>query len=592
MVDSPNSLSPDDRRVRDAFRKAWADGERPSLDEHLTRCSRPDARNDLFRDLLEVELGHRAGRSESPCPEEYRRFVPEFSDVLRRLFDPTRGGTTGPPASDPVAAGRSVRPAQSEGETVAQLTPSPSALNPITCPVRVPGYEILDELGRGGMGVVYKALQTGLNRVVALKMVLSGDYASAAQLARFRLEAEAVAQLQHPHIVQVYGSGEVDGKPYLCLEFVDGGPLDKKLSGAPRPFREAAELVRLLAEAMHYAHERHILHRDIKPANILLTSKGDPKIADFGLAKKLDDQGGQTQSGSVMGTPNYMAPEQALGRTRELGPAADVYSLGAVLYEMLVGRPPFKGETVLDTLEQVRSREPVRPRRLEPKTPRDLETICLRCLRKDPKERYHNAQGLADDLKDFLAGRPIRARPHYWWRAAAHVGARSVWMWLLLLSLILAPVVWYVFWLNSEEVEGCVASSNMYRTRYPTPPPPIDFLAGSKEELGVGVSTVGLLSSPWGQGSLLAAAALVPGRTRARWPSPDYSNFVIKNSSVYFDLSHWQPLPPGRAPETAGRIVPTYFYCARLFWGRPRWRAGVQPRRRELSRLAVPVVDP
>ncbi len=251
------------------------------------------------------------------------------------------------------------------------------------------------------------------------KMILSGDYAAAGDLARFRLEAEAVAKLQHPNIVQVYAIDEVDRKPYFCLEFVDGGPLQKKLSGNPQPPREAAHLVEKIAGAMAYAHDHHIVHRDLKPANVLLTEAGSPKVADFGLAKRLDEQQeSQTQSGSILGTPSYMAPEQAHGQTRDVGPGADIYSLGAILYEMLVGRPPFKGQTVLDTLELVRSQEPVTPSRLQPKIPRDLETICLKCLQKDPRNRYLSAAALAEDLRRFQAHEPIFARPTPTWERA------------------------------------------------------------------------------------------------------------------------------------------------------------------------------
>ncbi|HBI42807.1 MAG TPA: hypothetical protein DDY78_08105, partial [Planctomycetales bacterium] len=309
-------------------------------------------------------------------------------------------------------------PATGDGGTIAQAAPSASALVAAPSMIRVPGYEILGELGRGGMGVVYKARQLGLNRLVAIKMILSGDYAAAGDLARFRLEAEAVAKLQHPNIVQVYAIDEVDGKPYFCLEFVNGGPLQKKFAGNPQPPRQAAHLIEKLAEAMEYAHQRHIVHRDLKPANVLLTETGDPKVADFGLAKRLDEQDSQTQTGSILGTPSYMAPEQAQGNTRDVGPGADIYSLGAILYEALVGRPPFKGETVLDTLELVRSQEPVSPSRLQPKIPRDLETICLKCLQKDPKNRYLSSGALAEDLRRFRKGEPILARPTPAWERA------------------------------------------------------------------------------------------------------------------------------------------------------------------------------
>ena len=278
-------------------------------------------------------------------------------------------------------------------------------------PVQVPGYEILGELGRGGMGVVYKARQIKLDRVVALKMILAGGHAGEAELARFRAEAEAVARLQHPNIVQIFEVGEHGGLPFFSLEFCGGGSLDKKLAGTPLPPKEAAALVATLARAVQTAHEKGVIHRDLKPANILLTEDGTPKITDFGLAKRLDADAGQTRTGSVMGTPSYMAPEQAGGKTAEMGPLCDVYALGAILYELLTGRPPFRAATPLDTMMQVVSDDPVPPRHLQPRTPHDLETICLKCLRKERGKRYASAAALAEDLRRFLAGEPVKARP-------------------------------------------------------------------------------------------------------------------------------------------------------------------------------------
>jgi WD40 repeat protein len=274
----------------------------------------------------------------------------------------------------------------------------------------VAGYEILSTLGRGGMGVVYQARQTKLNRLVALKMILAGGHAGEADLARFATEAEAIARLQHPNIVQVYEVGAHEGRPFFSLEFCAGGSLDRKLGGTPLPPVEAARLVETLARAMHAAHQANVIHRDLKPANVLLLEDGTPKITDFGLAKKLDEVG-QTQSGAIMGTPSYMAPEQAGGPSKQMGPAVDVYALGAILYECLTGRPPFKAATALDTLMQVVADEPVPPTQLQSKTPKDLETICLKCLQKEPTKRYASSAALADDLGRFRAGEPIRARP-------------------------------------------------------------------------------------------------------------------------------------------------------------------------------------
>jgi WD40 repeat protein/Flp pilus assembly protein TadD len=274
----------------------------------------------------------------------------------------------------------------------------------------VAGYEILGELGRGGMGVVYRARQIKLGRVVALKMILAGGHAGAAELERFRTEAEAIARLQHPNIVQIHEVGEQAGLPYFSLEFCGAGTLAHKLAGTPLKPAEAVALIESLAKAMHVAHAKGVLHRDLKPANVLFAEDGTPKITDFGLAKKLDEAG-KTATGAVMGTPSYMAPEQAGGKGKEIGPACDIYALGAILYECLTGRPPFKAATSLDTILQVVTEDPVPPRQLNTKIPRDLETLCLKCLQKDPRKRYASAAGFADDLARYQRGQPILARP-------------------------------------------------------------------------------------------------------------------------------------------------------------------------------------
>jgi WD40 repeat protein/tRNA A-37 threonylcarbamoyl transferase component Bud32 len=275
----------------------------------------------------------------------------------------------------------------------------------------IPGYEILGELGRGGMGVVYRARQVRLNRPVALKMILAGAHAAPEAAARFLAEAEAIAKLQHPQIVQIHHIGEADGLPFFELEFVPGGSLDRRLDGTPWPPHRAAHLAEQLARGIAAAHALGVAHRDLKPANVLLAADQTPKITDFGLAKAIGSESGLTRSEAILGSPSYMAPDQAGGRTREAGPSADVYALGAILYELLVGRPPFRGATILETLEQVKAVEPVPPSRLVPGTPRDLETICLKCLQKDPGKRYESATALAEDLRRFRAGEPIVARP-------------------------------------------------------------------------------------------------------------------------------------------------------------------------------------
>jgi WD40 repeat protein/tRNA A-37 threonylcarbamoyl transferase component Bud32 len=289
-------------------------------------------------------------------------------------------------------------------------------------PERIAGYDVLEELGRGGMSVVYKARQTHPGRLVALKMILAGVHTDTVRRARLLAEADALARLRHPHIVQVYEVGQHQGVPFLSLEYVQGGSLAEQLQGAPQSPGAAAALVETLARALHHAHQQGVVHRDLKPSNVLLQKKPeaesasrvrildfDPKVSDFGLAKQ--DRPELTATGAVLGTPSYMAPEQATGDNRTVGPVADVYALGAILYEMLTGRHPFRAATPLDTLAQVVRDEPVPPRQLQSQTPRDLETICLKCLHKVPGRRYGSAQGLADDLRRFQAGQPIHARP-------------------------------------------------------------------------------------------------------------------------------------------------------------------------------------
>jgi hypothetical protein len=282
-------------------------------------------------------------------------------------------------------------------------------------------YEVLEEIARGMTGVVYRARHKSLNRVVALKVLVAGPFSGPADLLRFRTEAEAVARVQHPNVVQIFDIGEYAGRPYLSLEYVTGGDLARRISGKPQPVRSAAELIQTLAAAVEVAHGQGIVHNDLKPANVLLTDGGVVKIADFGLARLLDRQTGQTVTGEFSGTPSYMAPEQASGDRRARGPGVDIHALGAILYEMLTGRPPFRAETVLQTVQQLLSQEPLPPDQLHPGVPRDLTTICLKCLEKEPAKRYASAAALAEDLSRFLAGKPILARP-------ASAGQR-LWKW-------------------------------------------------------------------------------------------------------------------------------------------------------------------
>ncbi len=359
------------------------------------------------RDLVETQFGdsiHRDG-GDAPKGPATLASTPSPGDPPAGLGDP---GVT-----------ESLTPAASLGATVPHefdprlddpdRTMLPPAYVKAGARPRIAGYEIRELLGEGGMGVVYKARQERLDRFVALKMIRSG--ARSQDLVRFETEAKAVAAIEHANIVKIFEIAEQDGLPYLSLEFVAGGSLAKKIGGKPQPVAEAARIVEVLARAIFVAHQHSVVHRDLKPANVLLAADGTPKITDFGLVKRLEGDSGQTRTGSIVGTPSYMAPEQARGEGQNVGPAADQYSLGAILYELLTGRPPFQGASVLDTLEMVRSREPVAPSQLQPKTPRDVETICLKCLEKDVARRYPDVLALAEDLRRFQAGEPILARP-------------------------------------------------------------------------------------------------------------------------------------------------------------------------------------
>ena len=289
---------------------------------------------------------------------------------------------------------------------------APLTSNSVPRDVRQLGdYELIEEIARGGMGVVYRARQLSLNRTVALKLMRPGSLASEAEVQRFLAEAEAAASLQHPNIVAIHEVGEQDGLQYFSMDYVEGHTLAETMRRQPLSAETAARYVKTIAEAINYAHQRGILHRDLKPSNVLIDQSGNVRITDFGLAKRITEDSGLTASGAVMGTPSYMPPEQAAGQKAKLSPASDVYALGAILYDLLTGRPPFQAETSLDTLLLVLNANPVSPRLLNPKLPRDLETICLKCLEKEPRKRYSTAQELADDLDRFLKREPIRARP-------------------------------------------------------------------------------------------------------------------------------------------------------------------------------------
>jgi len=428
-------------------------GEAARVELYLDRYPRLTRDSGVVLGLLEAEHGLRQRREGDVELDEYGRRFPAYIDKLRR-----RLGSAATRADNGSALGIEISGCELPA---------------------VPGYEIIEEIGRGGMGVVYRARQLGLARTVALKMVLTGRRTGPQHLARFRAEAAALARLQHPNIVQIFDVGDAAGRPYFVFEFVAGGSLTQHLQGKPQPVRPAAQLALTLARAVHAAHANGVIHRDLKPANILLAvsddigkagARGqepeanktndtnhlapDPcfltpgiKITDFGLAKLVGGDGegpelhAPTATGEILGTPNYMAPEQAMVRRQPVGPTADVYSLGAILYELLTGRPPFTGETPLTTVWQVIHNEPVPVTSLQPNVPRDLETICLKCLRKEPRQRYGSALELAEDIQHFLLDEPIRARP---------VGpVERLWRWMrrhpaptiLLAAGLLAPVV-------------------------------------------------------------------------------------------------------------------------------------------------------
>ena len=386
----------------DRFEAAWCAGARPLLEDFLGSTTDLD-RDVLLRHLVGLELDYLRGSGESPRPSEYRRRFPEHAGLIDSVFAESARRFK-------VVRGRDEETLEFRTGSGDPKPGSPANPPPDAFP-SIPGFEIISELGRGGMGVVYKARQIGLNRLCALKMLLLGEHAGAESRARFLAEAEIIARLKHPNVVQIYSLGDHDGRPYFEMEYVEGGSLARRLDGTPWALEAAARMVAVLARAIGDAHRLGIVHRDLKPANVLLVDDDTPKVVDFGLAKSLGADSNLTQSGIFVGTPSYAAPEQVEGLTGMIGPAADIYALGAIFYQMLTGRPPFQAPTVLQTLEQVKTADPVPPSRLQPGLSRDAETICMKCLQKDPQRRYADAAALAEDLDRVLAGRPILARP-------------------------------------------------------------------------------------------------------------------------------------------------------------------------------------
>jgi hypothetical protein len=424
-VAADRSLPPSiDEAARRRFEAAWLAGSPAPLEQFLPPPGHPAFLATLEElVLIELELAWKAvSCPDSPAGATQPLPLP-LADYLKRF----------PVLNQPAIVRRLE---EQEQRVRCRLGDSPAGAVPPGDKVGValPGYEVLRELGHGGMGIVYLARQVKLDRLVALKMIKEHSPAEAEQ-ERFRREAKAVARLQHPHIVQIFEVGEQQGLHFFSLEFCAGGNLDKKLrpDGGPAPLAaaEAARLVETLARAVQAAHDRGVIHRDLKPANVLLADDGTPKIADFGLARLLDSDAGPQAgtAGYILGTPSYMAPEQAGGDARQVGPAVDVYALGAVLYDCLTGQPPFGGQSAGETLLQVLTAEPVPPSVLRPDCPPALEAVCLKCLRKNAADRYPSARAVATDLRNFLDGRPLQGavpsrgrRPQRRWRRLA-VGA-------------------------------------------------------------------------------------------------------------------------------------------------------------------------
>jgi hypothetical protein len=429
----------------------------------------------------------------APSPDEVIALHPKWADDLREFF------------RDEQRMNQLARSVRGLADTMAPEERKGAADHGSSMR-RVPylgDYELIEEIASGGMGVVYKARQVSVGRIVALKMILGGDLATASQVQRFRLEAEAAANLDHPHIVPIYEVGDHEGRHYFSMKLIEGRSLAEAMptlrpgikAVAPRPrvhwprrrggkavdhLQHAVQLMATVARAVHFAHQRGIVHRDLKPGNILLDSSGQPHVTDFGLARRLEGDSNLTHTGAIVGTPAYMAPEQAAGRRDACTTAADIYSLGAILYEMLTGRPPFRGETPLDTLRQVVERAPQPPSTVDASVDRDLQAICLRCLDKDPQRRYSSAAALAEDLERWLMGEPTHARPfsmpQLLWRWLRNNVRAAVWT---VLIGVAAGAAWNLVTLKFTWDNTIHAAGSVYAHGFPSLPAP--WLASTRE---------------------------------------------------------------------------------------------------------------
>jgi tetratricopeptide (TPR) repeat protein len=397
-------------------------------ESYLVQLLDSAADGDAALDLIYTEYVTRSELQQRSLIEEFHRRFPQYAVELERQL-----------AFDELAGGLGVFESHSQrADSTLTAHHNLSTSIPEVTDFAGGRYELLEEIGRGGAAVVVRARHVDLNRIVALKLLTIRVDSDRSLAMRLSLEGAVIARLQHPNIVQVFDVGETEGRAFLALEHCEGGTLAERIAAANFSIRDAAVLVRTLAVAMHAAHRAGIVHRDLKPANILFTADGTPKIADFGLAKLLEEESGNTRSGTILGTPAYIAPEQIGGTAGNITPAADVYALGAILYELLTGRPPFTAATTMDLLRQVQSDSPVPPRRLRKELPRDLETICLKCLEKRPHERYDGAAQLADDLERYLDGRPVVARRIGWLARIGRQVRRRPAVWGLAATLLLS----------------------------------------------------------------------------------------------------------------------------------------------------------